>query len=504
MKKIFTLFAAAVIGLSAAATDYKGTIAVTVNGSRSEQAGIIAVNQQGDLYTLSLEKFILQMGQDQVKVGNIIIDKLANTVYGTVNTLAYNGNIKIQNPNDGAADWIGPMLGDVPIDLKARFNGTTLYTHLDIQMSGMTIGVDFVTDGFQIPNSGFETWHQAGSQYEPNSWHSFGSATGSLASIPGERLVKSAIVRPGSPGLSSAQLTSTSIFGIVANGTMTTGRMAAAGFSASDPSNNASLDASKTDLDGNNDPFYIKLPGFRPDSLSVWVKFKQAVPNTAAPYATVSAAITDGTYYQEPAPAGTTYTNVMARAAYPTIESKDFAWQRLSVPFSYVDKSVEGNYLLATFSTNAQPGAGTANDTLYVDDIELVYDAGISAINFQGNAVEGWTENTDTVSLNTNVDNITTDMFTLATYGQGAIVNKSLTQGDNPIFTAAIFSQDLSKSRIYTIKVINSAGVDTINTKVDRQIRAIYDINGRQVSNTDARGIYIITYTDGTSAKFVK
>ena len=155
------------------------------------------------------------------------------------------------------------------------------------QIIDVTIG-----KGYQLQNQSFENWHQSTGDYvEPNSWHSFETATGSLASMAGHHIKKS---EDAHSGYASACIYSSSIFGIVANGTMTTGRLNAGSMTASDVANHSYLDMSQTDVDGNADPFY-SLMYSRPDSIAVWVKFKQGKANASYPYATISAVITDGT-----------------------------------------------------------------------------------------------------------------------------------------------------------------------------------------------------------------
>ena len=117
-------------------------------------------------------------------------------------------------------------------------------------------------------------------------------------------------VRPGSTGTKSLKVVSTIVdfFNIPANGTVTTGRLQAGSPIAADPSNCSFMDLSKTDVDAIGDPFEARLNG-QPDALKVWVKFKQgplAKKNRAYVYATVSAVITAGTYYQDPGAEGAT------------------------------------------------------------------------------------------------------------------------------------------------------------------------------------------------------
>ena len=122
-----------------------------------------------------------------------------------------------------------------------------------------------------------------------------------------------------------------------------------------------------------------------PDSIAVWVKFKQGTPNADHPYATVSAAITDGTYYQDPKDKD--YTNVVATAKNAQIASNNFEWQRIVVPFKYTGNDVKAKAMLVTLSTNADPGQGSAADNLYVDDISLIYNVDKPAVTVNGHAV---------------------------------------------------------------------------------------------------------------------
>ena len=68
--------------------------------------------------------------------------------------------------------------------------------------------------------------------------------------------------------------------------------------SAASTKNNAYIDMSKTDKDGNGDPFDVNLTR-RPDSLVMYLQYNQGKTNNEY-YATVSAVITEGPYYQDP------------------------------------------------------------------------------------------------------------------------------------------------------------------------------------------------------------
>ena len=57
------------------------------------------------------------------------------------------------------------------------------------------------------------------------------------------------------------------IWGVVANGTLTTGRLKAGAAVANHPDNHSELDMSNTEKDRNGDPFYQVLEA-RPDSIA--------------------------------------------------------------------------------------------------------------------------------------------------------------------------------------------------------------------------------------------
>jgi hypothetical protein len=49
-------------------------------------------------------------------------------------------------------------------------------------------------------------------------------------------------------------------------------------------------------------------------------------------------------------------------------------WEELTIPFEYTGNGAVPAYIQINASTNAYPGKGKANDYLYIDDIEMVYD----------------------------------------------------------------------------------------------------------------------------------
>ena len=135
---------------------------------------------------------------------------------------------------------------------------------------GQVIKVTFENAGthFQMPNSDFETWSDKNNA--PRHWHGFESVTGKLSGTAKSttKLVSSNNVRPGSKGLTSAVVTSASVWGVVANGTMTNGRLGCRQYVGNQIAlNHSETNLSSTDKDANGDPF--ATPNVRLKSYSV-------------------------------------------------------------------------------------------------------------------------------------------------------------------------------------------------------------------------------------------
>lgn len=248
-------------------------------------------------------------------------------------------------------------------------------------MLAQGVAVDFSKyEGSQIVNSDFEDW--SGSDYSnvPVGWHSFESVDGSAILVTFAQSTKhtsrnTTDLHEGTIGGSCLKLVPRKIGNnLIANGTISTGRMHAGAYIATDPKNHAYMDISSS-ATSNGTPFYALLTK-RPTALSVWVKFTQGAIEGKHPYATVSAAITNGKRYQEPT-ADNDSSMVIGYAQNNKIETKGGEWQHLYIPFRYDSEQFnhfeEPKAIMVTFSTNAEPGEGSADDVLLVDDLELIY-----------------------------------------------------------------------------------------------------------------------------------
>ena len=500
MKRIFTLIAAVMTALASMATDYTDKLQVLVNGSGATQEATISLIEEEDgTTTLMLNNFCLDDGNGTVMpVGNIVLKNVADAIAPTAGEKAYafNGKIKIEpGTMEGVDDWVGPtMLGEVPVELRASLKGSNLYAVIDINMMetlDQIINVVFGSRNYQIPNSGFEDFHNAGKADEPNHWHSFQSATGDLASmVTGNiHLTKSTDVRPGTSGKTSVKLVPVNVFVAMANGTMTTGRMVAGSISAKDTENHAETDISNTDKDANGDPFYTLMDG-RPDAVKVWAKTKVKSGD-----ATISAVITDGTYYQDPE--DKTYNNVFSKAQSAINTGEQ--WQEIVVPFKEQGNNVEPKAILVTISTNGTPGKGDKNDYIIVDDLSLVYNPEAQSIKFNGKEIDGFSPTTYEYTIDD-----TADPSKISVEAKGVA---SVTLGDdNKTVTVITSGEDLSSTATYTIHFTKSATtlIENIDKGVaEKKVTGRYNAAGQTVGSKQ-RGIIITRYSDGSVVKSVK
>ena len=219
--------------------------------------------------------------------------------------------------------------------------------------------------------------------------------------------------------------------------------------SAANTANHAEMDKTSTATDKNGDKFYMPLTG-HPDALKCWVKF---AVKSGSPNASVSAVITDGSYYQDPE--DKTYTNKVAVAKNTSIGACD--WTELTIPFdydSYESNGVEPAAILCTFGTNASPGKGTSGDAVYIDDVELIYYSELSTAQYNGNTV---TFTDGAASVDAEYDS---SLLSLTKKGKGATAETSYDES-TALLTITVkgenISEDATNCHTYTIQFNTSA-----------------------------------------------
>ncbi|HLP55275.1 MAG TPA: T9SS type A sorting domain-containing protein [Fluviicola sp.] len=235
----------------------------------------------------------------------------------------------------------------------------------------LTLGIITLTQALvaqqQVGNSNFESWETVSSGEEPVNWNSFLTAGGAFSFAAGDQLNSSTDVRPGSSGTKSAHLFSNDVFGVIANGNLTVGKI---NMGSATPTNANNYNSSII-----TDAAFSETLTNTPDSLVFWAKFTPA--NAAGTdSARVRAAIHDNYAFRDP-------SDVAAEAHIVATATKNYAttngnWVRMSVPFIYSGPASTPEFLLITFTTNKTPGGGSDNDQVWIDDMELIYNSSAS------------------------------------------------------------------------------------------------------------------------------
>ena len=152
MKKFLLTMAVALTALFATAQTktYTDNLVVTIDGESTEpQETTISVAENADgTYCLSLNNFVLG---GMIQVGNIVVDNIQATEENGIKSFATLQNILITAGEGNTDEWLGPLLGEVPVDLKGYMNDEQLYCTIGIDMTatlGQVITVTFGTDSF--------------------------------------------------------------------------------------------------------------------------------------------------------------------------------------------------------------------------------------------------------------------------------------------------------------------------------------------------------------------
>ncbi len=467
--------------MSLHAESYTGTIVVNAMGMTRTQTVTVTVTQEDN----GLNTLVLQVPIFGTMTMSDVASSNANgiTVY-SAERIVYNA----------------ALARNLRTVLFARTVGGMMAANVTLPDQGATMWFNTVGDSFQLPNSDLEAW--TGSNGEPDRWHGFKTATGTWAWAAPASLGKSEDVHSGSAGEYSALITAKSAFGTIANGTMTSGRLNAGSTSATSKDNHAS---SSVDY---GDDYYMPLLA-KPDQFKVWLKYQQETSN-ANNKANVSVKTFDGTYYQEPC--DKTYTNISGGILEGEGQIAACDWTQFTFPINYehwAANNAETNGIFVTFSTNANPGQGSNNDMLYIDDMELVYLGSMSDLRYKGQTIQGWNPSVTTYSMElTEVPNL--DDFTATIEGASAVLTKSMEKNADGTYRIAIsvVSADLQTATCYiiTATVTPSSKLGDINgdgeinvADVTALIRIVLNSESADMAVADVNGDQSLNVADVTA-----
>ncbi|MDR1181608.1 MAG: T9SS type A sorting domain-containing protein [Bacteroidales bacterium] len=363
-----------------------------------------------------------------------------------------------------------------------------------------------VNDGFsqsyQIPNGDFEAAFD--NVPEPPHWSSFLtfkcdlSFGCSLAQT--NKLTRENTGRPGSSGQHSVKIFSNSVVGVVANGTLTTGRIRAGSMT---PNNSANYNYTLRS-DSN---FSCLFPSSAtPDSLYIWVKY---APKTSSSQARVSAIIHGNTDFKDPNDASNpSLYRAKAILNFPTTTNSD--WELKKIPFVYDGTCTDNTkYILVTLTTNATPGGGTAGEELYVDDIELIYSAWLTDIKMDGQTISGFAPGVfsyDTVYPRGTNPLMPLPTVTYTSEKNDVTITNTLIMGSNNGLDSAkriiqVKAEDSATIKIYTVNFYIWKSDDATMNSFE------YTLNGTpttitvpaQTPDSATQHIYVPPFSPGTS-----
>lgn len=154
MKKTLLLAAFGIFSLAGFAQTsktYTDDLVVTINDVSSpvQKSDIEFVNHEDGTCDFVLKNFCLGAGEDVIYVGNIELKNVELTAGEGYSTFDIQQTINILPGDDPEKEWIGPLLLDVPIDMKGKIAENQLYCTIDIDMMsslGQIIKVTFGKD----------------------------------------------------------------------------------------------------------------------------------------------------------------------------------------------------------------------------------------------------------------------------------------------------------------------------------------------------------------------
>lgn len=332
-----------------------------------------------------------------------------------------------------------------------RIKNFTFFTAIIaiIAIIALAIPQNTYSQVYQFENPGFEQW-DGGNNDEPTGWNSYPSANCTMligcGTAKGKRHERSNNVRPGSTGNYSCRIYSTSPFaGIVANGALTSGQMQLVSLDA-----NNSANGNRTIKDNNE--FNHRLNA-KPDSIVFWAKVHNA---SNASQACCHLYIHDNYNLQDPLPGNQAGYEAHIVGKVPSynftntsggVAVDNSGWRRHSSPIDYEGcPSNDPQFILITFSTNWEAMAGSAGDELFIDDIELIYNANLSSITINGTEIPNFNQNTTDYYID--VPCGSTNYISATTASPRASYSTTLSADGN---TATINVTHGDKAKTYTV-----------------------------------------------------
>ena len=131
--------------IAGSAIVYTDNLVVTIDGESTDpqETSIIVEQNANGTYNLALNNFVLG---GMIQVGNIVLDGITVTESNGIKSFQTSQEIFITAGEGNEEDWMGPMLGAIPVSLTGKMDTENLYCTIDIDMSealGQMINVVF-------------------------------------------------------------------------------------------------------------------------------------------------------------------------------------------------------------------------------------------------------------------------------------------------------------------------------------------------------------------------
>lgn len=325
----------------------------------------------------------------------------------------------------------------------------------------------------QMPNPGFENWPGEVTA-SPKGWHSFNEAGGVFAKTmsnkggPGNPAALERVA--GHSGKYAVVLRCTKILGVSANGALTSGRVYMGAMGAASAKNYCYTDRANG--------YAFKFTG-RPDSISFWAKFdmKESV------YATAKAHLHTDCDFRDFVDIG--QESDIASAILYFKNPKDGKWHKYKQAFKAYDKVYKAtaaqapiptlntwtrkpSYLLFCFSTNRYVMTGNKGDALYLDDIRLIYNKNLSAIQVDGTELYEYKKGKqDYVYFVSNTQETQLPVVTAFAESPRAVVEVRQATAENPVAEIKVYHDDVYAGEVeperYTIRFITLPSACVMN-----------------------------------------
>lgn len=312
---------------------------------------------------------------------------------------------------------------------------------------------------YQLENNDFEQW-DGDNTSEPTHWNTFSSADGSYAGLASSNHhYRRAGGRPGSGGSYYLTIYTRSMMGVKANGNMTTGRIHVGALSATSADNYNYTQRS-------NDAFSQAFTA-TPDSLRVWVSYYAA---DAASEASVEVFIHGDCDFRTPNDAGDKslyWGHARVAVTRTTSSATSPVWQQVTVPFVY-DGNATPAYVIANLTSNTEPGAGSAGDSLMVDDLEFVYSNWLSSIWINGHKLHQFEKGRTSYYYHVDDASLLTPgvLFAKAEVGDATVTYSYDTPNDTTLVATITVKAEDGSERAYTVTLTTGPADETLAVTV--------------------------------------